>query len=409
MKTESRFFEEWCGKSGRLSVDELVLRARSFQKQLSELSGITEANRRVAAETMSNLASAGLLNFMRAERHGGFAHGPSMLIRVGYELGQGCGSTAWCTNIANCNSWLASYWSEQAQQDIWDDPNNRISGLLAPTGKCEIAEGGYNVWGSWPFGSNCDNSEWTFVSAPLPSVGDEPSSTGWFLLPIDALNIDHNTWFVSGMQGTGSKTLYTDEPIFVPAHRVIRYDDIIQRKVPGCSIEGNTPANFAFSTFGACALVGPILGMSKGALDWFVSSMREKIRINMKPGTKSSATQNPFLQERVGRAAVMIDSALTYVLAEVESAERKIMVGEELSISDRVRVRNALIHSAREAVDAVDLFMELAGASGGDSQLPLQRFWRDINSGARHVSLDARGVYAMAGQAILGLNPIGVY
>lgn len=372
--------------------------------------GGVESDRRVAAATMDKLASAGLLNLVRSEKFGGYAYGPSALIRLGYELGQGCGSTAWCANITNVNSWFVSYWPEQAQQDVWkDQPDNRLAGLLAPTGKSERAEGGYKVWGRWPFGSNCDNSQWAFLSAGLPSEGDGPSATTWFLVPMSELKTDEDSWFVSGMQGTGSKTLSADEPIFVPEHRVIRFDDVATRAVPGCSIEGNTPANFSFSTFGACSLIGPILGMAKGALDWYVQMTKEKIRITMKAGLKLSAGQSPFAQERIGQASVMIESALAFALAEVEAAEQKVFSGEELTVSERIRVRAALVNAARQSVEAVNLFMVIAGASAADSNLPLQRFWRDINAAARHASLDTSGVSSLVGQDLLGLPPMGAF
>lgn len=78
-------------------------------------------------------------------------------------------------------------------------------------------------------------------------------------------------------------------------------------------------------------------------------------------------------------------------------------------MNERIRVRGALVNAARQSADAVNLFMEMAGASAADSQLPLQRFWRDINAAARHASLDASGVSSMVGRDILGLEPMGAF
>ena len=223
------------------------------------------------------------------------------------------------------------------------------------------------------------------------------------------LCIDQTSWFVSGMQGTGSKTLFAEEPVFVPGHRVIYFDDIADRKVPGCAIPGNTPADFAFSTFGGAALAGPVLGMAQGALNLFAASMRDKLRVSMKPGMKMTAGQNPFVQERIGRAQAMINSAFVTLVATLEQVEAKIFTGEAPTVDDRILIRRSIVFSVRQAVESTNLFMELAGASAADSDLPLQRFWRDINAASRHVRFDGPAAFSMAGQHLLGLPPMGAY
>ena len=120
----------------RPPIDELVARARNLQPLLRQRAKETEANRRVSAETTAVLADAGLFKIVKSKRFGGFEYGPSALLRVGFELGQACGSTAWCAMLGNVNSWFASYWPLQAQTDIWGErPGNLVAGTLAPTGQ----------------------------------------------------------------------------------------------------------------------------------------------------------------------------------------------------------------------------------------------------------------------------------
>jgi hypothetical protein len=49
------------------------------------------------------------------------------------------------------------------------------------------------------------------------------------------------------------------------------------------------------------------------------------------------------------------------------------------------------------------------GAAGSDLAAPLQRFWRDVNAAALHLSLDWEAIAAMYGQQQLGLEPVGLY
>lgn len=390
----------------RPALDELVSRAAALRPVLAERAAATERNRRVSSETTRLLADNGLLTMCQPARFGGFEYGPSAMLRVGYELGQACGSTAWCAALANCNAWFGSYWSLQAQDDVWGErPENLLAAPLAPVGKCAPVVGGYHVWGRWPFASNCENSDWSVISAVIPEHDGRPSGPGWFLTPMSTLQIDQDTWHMAGLQGSGSKTIYADEPIFVPAHRMVRISDVIGLTTPGAAIEGNVLAHFGWSTFGATALVAPLLGMARGALDWFIDNMRTKMR----PGASTNAAESPFTQVRAGRSAVAIDAALNLLLSDLQEAEALVFAGGALDAAQRIRIRRDFGFATRTAVEVVNELFEGAGASSAELSKPIQRFWRDVNGGARHVSLDEQAIMAMAGQQLFGLTPTGAY
>jgi resorcinol 4-hydroxylase (FADH2) len=390
----------------RPTLDDLAERARTFQPLLRKKALETEANRRVSPEVVAQLAEAGLLSMVKPARFDGMEYGPTAMVRLGYELGQACGSTAWCAALVNCNNWFASYWPLDVQQEVWGDGiGNLIAAPLAPTGQCEVVDGGYRLSGRWPFASNCENSQWAIISAIVPEADGQPSGPGWFLTPIDPLHIDQDTWHVSGLAGTGSKTLYTEEPVFVPARRLVRLSDIVGVTTPGTSIPDNPLAGFGWTTFGGAALVAPLLGMARGALDWYGEYMRSKIR----PGATSTAAHNPHNQVRAGRASADIDAALALLLNTLESAEQVVFGGGRLDTETRVAVRRAIGYAASQSVQAVNTLAEAAGASSTDLSLPLQRHWRDVNAGARHVSLDEPGIMSMVGQQLFGLTPTGAF
>ncbi|HEX7781601.1 MAG TPA: acyl-CoA dehydrogenase family protein [Sphingobium sp.] len=391
-------------------VDELLERARALRPMLMERAGETEAERRVSAEVTQLMVDAGLYRLGQPKRFGGYEYGPSALVRLGFEIGRGCGSTGWCAMIANVNAWLASYWPLAAQQEIWgDDPDHLVTGTFVPTGRCEAADGGYRVWGQWPFASNCDNSDWLFVSALLPEVEGQPPSVGWFMVPVTDINIDQDSWRVLGMQGTGSKTLFVDEPVFVPVHRVIRFTDVERGTTPGQEIADNVMAAFNFATMGATTLVAPLLGTAQAALDWYSEAMRVKVKASLKPGAPMGVAQNPQAQARAGEAQVRIDAAMSLLLADLAPVEAKVRAGEVLTTAERIRIRRDIGFAARAAVDAVNLLFEGAGAASAALDAPIQRYWRDINAAARHASLDTHAIYALVGQQCFGLDPKGQF
>ncbi len=384
----------------------LLDRAIVLRPVLLERAAATERDRRVSVETTALLRDAGLLRLGQPRRFGGYEYGPSAMLQLGYELGRGCGSTAWCTSIANVNAWLAAYWPLEAQAEIWgDNPDHLVTGTFVPTGTCSAVDGGYMLGGRWPFASNCDNSDWLFVSALLP----DDAGVGWFMVPRHALRIDHDSWHVAGMQGTGSKTLIADAPVFVPAHRTIRFADVAGGTTPGRAIPGNRMATFGFATLGAVTLVAPLLGVAHAALDWFAGAMRGKVKASLKPGAPVSVAQSPHAQERVGATSAAIDAAIALLLTDLASYEAMIDAGGEPSVSDRIRIRRDIGFAARQAVEAVNVLFEGAGASAAALDSPIQRCWRDVNAAARHASLDVQAIYSLVGQDKFGLEPKGQF
>lgn len=391
---------------------DLLDQVRALQPYLAEQAAQTEANGRVSEQTTKKFVDAGLYRLNQSKRWGGFDLPPSSTFRLGYEVGRVCPSTAWCAIIANSMSWIVGYWPEEAQADVWgQNPGTVIAGTFSPTASCQKVDGGYEVTGKWPFASNCDNSDWVFVSSWFPEGGERGGEPGWFLVPRHEVNIDPDSWNVTGMQGTGSKTLYAnaDAPLRIPEHRAIHFMDIVNDCTPGLKIEGNMPPRFNFATFGCVFLLAPIMGAAQGMVDWYVEAMKKKIKVSFDPNAKAAVSENTDAQRRAGESQACLDAAVSLVLTDLRPLEKKIMAGEMLTQDERIRIRRSVGFAAQQGRAVANSIFEGAGASSTSLNVPLQRLWRDINMGANHTSLDVGGIYRMAGQQIFGLPPVGAF
>lgn len=392
------------------NLTDLVDHARDLRPWLAERADQTERDGRVSAQATRLLIEAGLTRAGQPARFGGMGASPGAIFRIGFELGQACPSTAWCAMIANGLAWLISYWPLAAQCDVWrDNPAALVGGTFVPTGQCEAAEGGYLIRGKWPFASNCDNTDWFFVAANLPDDEGRPAGTGWFLVPRTALVIDHHSWCVAGMQGTGSKTLEAREPVFVPAHRALRFTDVVNGTTPGRSLSDNRQAAYNFSTLGGVVLAAPLLGAAQAALDWFSETMRAKVKTSLRAGPSVTVADSPDAQLRAGEAQIRLEAALALLTGTVDAFEAKIAQGEEPTQADRIRVRRAIGFAAEQARRVVDDLFAAAGASAAALHQPIQRLWRDVSIGANHASLDVPAINRMSGQHLFGLRPIGAH
>ena len=394
-------------KEQRTPFSVLLDRVHELQPVFRDAARDTERNRRVSKKTMDHLRDAELTKLVRPAAFGGFEYGLTELAQVAFELGRVCGSTGWCGSLAMCYQWMTSYFPMEAQHDVWSDPDNLVAGSYLPSKQVEIVPGGIKLAGAWPYASNCENSQWLMLGALVPS-SKGPPDVMWCLVPFADMAVDQDTWFTSGLQGTGSKTVRIDQPVFVPDHRMVRFADIVAGTVPGKQIENNNMSHLGFTTFGPTALVSPILGMARGALDAFIDMAKTKVRA-AKPGVMVSMSGSPLIQTRLGSASATIEAAFTLLLTGVAAAEGKVRRGVPLEIGERIAIRRNQGFAANQSVNVVNDLYAKEGAAGSDLTAPLQRFWRDANAAALHLSLDWEPIAAMYGQQQLGLEPIGIY
>src|SRR5262245_8950406 len=382
-------------------------RVRELRSEIEARALAAEKAKRVPAETMEALRDAGVFRTMQPKRFGGYEYGPAELAQIGFELGRACGSTGWCGTLAVCFGWKTAFFPLEAQQEVWDDPDNLIAVSYTPTPKVEVVDGGIKIAGTWPWASGVDSATWLILAALIPGK-DGPPAPAWCLVPVRDVVVDHDSWNVSGLQGTGSKTVAITEPLFVPSHRVLSLGAIFSGKVPGLEVPDNDQARFTFPTFGPTALVSPIVGMAQGALDAFTETARDAKRM-ARPGVFEKVAESPLIQSLIGQAAARVDAARTLMLTSLREGQDVVRSGGTLEIEQRVRIRRNHGFAGRTSSEVVNEIYAKSGAAAADEKNRIQRFWRDANTAALHSSIDWDTLSALYGCQQLGLQPQGIF
>src|SRR5215471_15543229 len=189
---------------------------------------------------------------------------------------------------------MTSFFPLQAQQEVWDDPDNLLAVSYTPSPKVEVVDGGIKIVGSWPWASGVDSAAWLILSVFNSGKG-RTASACLVSRPVGQVIVDHDSWNVSGLQGTGSKTVAIHDAVFVPAHRILPIGAIFSGKVPGLDVPRNGQARFGYPTFGPTALVAPIVGMAQGALDAFTETARGAKRM-ARPGAFEKVAESQLIQ-----------------------------------------------------------------------------------------------------------------
>lgn len=379
---------------------ELPARAAELLDLLRKNAGQTETDRRVVEENIEALASAGLFKIAVPKRFGGHEADFATFLKVTSTLGQACGSTAWVTTLANVSGWMVGLFPDQAQREVYEsDSEARICGVLAPSSSSVAAEGGLRVTGKWGFASGSLHSQWALLGVPVVDDAGVQTDQGLALIPMTELGIQ-DTWHVVGLRGTGSHTLVAED-VFVPAHRIVSLTQLV---------EGNAATEYkdealyrsAVVPVAALVLVGPLLGLAKGARDHVLNSLGKGKGISYT--FYDRATDSGSTQINVAQAASLIDTAELHIFRAAEDIDKAAASGEYMEFKTRARVRMDVGVAATRCREAMDLLLSVHGAGSFAEANQLQQKWRDLETGSRHAVISPAISSEAYGRSLLGVK-----
>ncbi|SDP08838.1 acyl-CoA dehydrogenase family protein [Actinacidiphila guanduensis] len=382
---------------GSVGREELVARARALQPLLREHAGRGEADRRVAPEVMEALTQAGLFRLMKPARLGGHEVDLRTLVEVTEALGEADGSAAWLVGVGAVAAWLVGTASKQAQDDFFgDDPDARVAGGSSPAPARRV-EGGYRVSGRWAYSSGAHGAAWASMGAMLLDDSGQPLDAVLCVAPASDLTLER-TWKTVGMRGTGSDTLVAED-VFVPEHRAISLGQVIAGKwpIPTGEVMYLLPAG----PVGLLALLGPILGLGRAALDHVVAQASKK---GMHHTFFARQADSVGVQIRLAEAAVKLKTARLHTYAVADAIDAAVGRGDDVAYGERAEYRAEYGYAAQQVLEALQILVDVHGAGAFAESSPLQQWWRDANTAARHAGLNAAVGYEVYGKFLVGVD-----
>lgn len=387
-------------------VADILKRAQALADVARERAQETEKARRVSPDLIAQMRDLGLFKIMQPRTYGGYELGYDVFIDAVATVASGDGSTGWVYSLGAVHGWLMALYPAEAQHEVWRDNRDAIAAVsYAPTGKAVAAPGGVRLSGRWSFASGCDNAQWGIVGGMLPVEGG--AKPAFFLIPRSDYHIDDD-WFTMGLAGTGSKTL-VGQDIFVPAHRIATFADLLTGNGPGTRVNTNPLYRQPMLAVVPHCLVAPALGMARGALQCFTDMVGRRTTRGAVAGGNNKMSEFATIQMRVAEATASIDAAQLMMHRDISETFEAAQRGEPAAIA--LRMRNRLTHSfaTKLLTAAVDAVFAAAGGNALGLHHPVQRFWRDIHAVSAHISLNWDSVGSMYGQHVFGLEPRGQY
>ena len=374
--------------------EELLSRAKGLLPVLRERAQETEQQRRISEQTVSEFQSEGLIRIATPQRYGGYAHDIDLMFEAAMEIGKACGSSAWCYSVWSIHNWMMGHWPEQAQDEYFaTGPDTLSSSAFAPTGRLTPVDGGFSLSGRWEFSSGSDSATWALLGA----IG--PKGPCMTLLPRSDYEIV-DTWFVSGLRGTGSKDI-TVSDAFVPHHRIGQIMGAVQGS-EAYELHGRASYRLPPMSLLPFTLCSPLVGMAQGAIDEFIA------RLNGKTGPGRTA-ESVALQLRLAESSAEVDTARLIVRSKTAELIERAARGEIPSELEQAATRRSYGYVAKLCVQAVNRLFEASGGHALYDSNAMQRFHRDVHAGSHQVALYWDSIAEGYGRAALGLPPLNTF
>jgi indole-3-acetate monooxygenase len=355
-----------------------------------------EKARRLPRDLVDELIKTGVFTLNVPEDLGGRQAPPLEAMRAIELVSSADGSTGWCTMIAAGNNIASGFMNEAGAKEVFADPTGPGAGIAAPIGAATRVDGGLNVTGRWPFASGITHCEWVFAGAIVMEDG-KPVMTPHgpeivhVYMPVAEVEI-HDTWYVSGLCGTGSND-FSVKDAFIPEQRIFNlFDPSGHRPDPHYQL----PAVSGFVSGLACVS----LGIARGALDELIELAPTKT-----PAMSFSVTADkPGAQIELARAEAALGGARSFLFAATEDLWRTASSGEVVSKRQNAMVRIAAIQAVETAARIAATANTLGGSSSIYSKSSLQRHARDAEAVTHHFTV-APYVWEDAGRVLLGRDP----
>lgn len=381
------------------SSADLVARATALIPAIRARALTVDAERRVADETIAELLDANVLQMLAPRRFGGPQADLVTFLDAGIEIGRACGSTSWLFGILGCHHWVLSHFPLAAQEEMYGSRNYALWPLSfsGKGGTARPVEGGFIVSGRWGFCSGIDFSDWIGAGVLIdkPDAHDLHDRYNVIIPRAEGEVID--TWFTSGMRGTGSRDFVANE-VFVPEHRILGQAQMQSGDTPGFAALGAEYPALSAPFYGVllAAVLCPVLGITRRVIDDYTQATRDRAGFR---GLKPAA--RPAVQMKIGEAMARYDAVHRMVRAMFEKIDRLAARGESCTVEQRLRQRRDTAFAAQICVEIVDDLVSRAGAGAQGQSSHLQLGQRDVHTIRTHVVLDVEEAMELYGKHVL--------
>jgi len=349
--------------------------------------GEAERIRTLTPALVEAMWSCGLMSAFNPVVAGGVEPSFTEMIETWIEMAWQDGSFGWC-GIANLPSSFAAatYLPDEGFAEVFTAHDNRVTmgGQFFPNGQGRTVEGGYQLSGSWSFGSGTGHAEYV-AAGFFPMDGGEMR---WISEGIPDMQVAvvpreqvsfNDGWHVQGLKGTGSYD-YSIDDVFVPEHRTFALFSREPRR-------GTSPATrMGLMPVTAAGHASWALGVAKSMLD----DVQELAATKFRMSDMASLASRPTFQKGLAHHVAAWRAARLLVIDAFTTAEAAVAAGQELTPTLRADMRAAAVYATDVARECAEWAHLAAGTTSIREGTRLERAFRDIYTGTQHAFISEK-------------------
>lgn len=380
---------------------ELVDRVHKFGPIFADGVAEGERERRLPDNSVRAIDDSQVSRLWTASAYGGLETGVRTLSEVTKALSHYCPSTSWVVNNINGSNLLSAKFPRAARDEVFgDNPGAKLASIFAAQGTAVRTTGGYLLTGAWPYGTGILHADWAILIAKELDADGEAVGGLSVLVPTADLVIE-DTWHTVGMRATGSHTAVARE-VFVPGHRVIPAQ--VQRGRENAT-DVTLPPLFRTAAIAAMATIcaSVVIGVGQAARAFVVDRAPGR---GIAPTGYTSQPDSRTFVSALGSTALRIDAAELHVNRAADVLDAAAAAATALPDSELLRIRGEVGQAVNLVTVALDELMWAHGAAAFAQSNPMQQYWRDANTAARHAMLNVHVGHELYGGAFFGLDPI---
>jgi alkylation response protein AidB-like acyl-CoA dehydrogenase len=356
-----------------------------------------EGARKLPRDLVDDLIATGVFKLAVPRAFGGEEAAPVEQLRVIEEVSKADGSTGWCVMIAMTNGVVGGYMHETGAREVFANPSRPTAFTFEPAGAATEVDGGVRVSGRWRFASGVTHSDWYCVGFVMmedgqPRMTPQGPDIRHGMMPIGEAQI-LDTWYVSGMCGTGSTDVACDN-VFIPGHRIFSlFDESAIRREPLYQMPGLSVV--------APPIAAVALGIARAALDELMGLAPTKTPAL----SQALLSEKPVAQVEVARAEGALGAARAFLHQAVGDAWQTVCLGKKLSLREQALIRIASNQATETASRVAHTMSTLAGGTSVYNSSSFQRHARDTDVITHHMTQSPH-VWEDAGRALFGIEPL---
>lgn len=377
-------------------MKDLIAKAQALAPAIKERSDAAYKSRAIPHETIADMQNAGLFRCLQPKQWGGFENHPRDFFAIGRALGAACPSTGWIYAVIGVHNWQLALFPLAAQREVWgEDTSTLIASSYMPVGKVKPVAGGFEFSGSWGFSSGVDHCSWVFLGGLVPKE-DGSREMRTFLVPKADYEIIDD-WQVSGLEGTGSKTVKI-RGCFVPEHRTHKFIDGFRQESPGNAFNQAPLYRLPYGQLFIRSITSNSLSMLEGALGAFVEVQKSRFARSV----LKAVADNPPVQQAAAKAAVVLREQSLLLEDHFNQMMTRAEAGKPLEIKERVQWRFEASLSTERCAAAIDELFKASGGSAIFHSNPIAKYFKDIHAASAHYANNPWGPGCNLGAMLLG-------